>query len=233
MSYWRDVRGLVPKQEAISLTFGKAVHKGIELWLKGEEKYVEEAGKELDEVAVGEDKRKVRNALEKILEMYVTTYGREEYLEVEEEFEMEFGDFTLVGRMDGVMEKDGIWVVERKTTSRVDSAFFSKMRRNVQTIAYAMACKKKYGRCDGILVDGIVCTKEPSLIRGQVTIEPSSFSKFEEDARFVWWSFVQSRESNHWMQNLTNCYSWGRECVYLYLCLMGEKPSLLEQMEVR
>jgi hypothetical protein len=225
--YWRWVRGLVPKEEPPALFFGRVFHEALLVWYKSGDRAL--AIKEFDAiptVGIGDDRR-TREHGQVIFDEYISRWGKEswEVLYLEKEFMIEMPNGKKYGgRLDEVVKwNDQIYVVDHKTTSQLGSYFFKGFRPSVQMDGYAYACRKIWGQCSGIVINGISSAAKPKERFGRdVSVRtPDEIDRFEE--QFEMWTnnIEQDYMNGRWPLYYTACNNYG-QCMYWNLCVYGE-----------
>jgi hypothetical protein len=131
---------------------------------------------------------------------------------------------SYAGRLDEVVEWNGqIYVVDHKTTSQLGSYFFKGFRPNVQMDGYAFACRKLWGQCSGVVINGVSIAAKPKERFGRdvSTRTPEEIDRFAEQFE-LWTNEIEnSINSKVWPLHYTACHNYG-DCRYLELCLYGE-----------
>lgn len=237
--YWYAVRDLVLDVPHAALTFGAAIHKGLEGWFQGgtvedmlgmyRQEIIERGGIPADSLRT-EEKGEI------ILKAYAKQWPRPEPFKVlatEQAFVLEMADGSkLAGRMDGVVEwDDRILVLEHKTTSGgIGSYYFKQFTPNIQVDVYAYACRRIFGRCDGVLVDALqVCKTKEGFARDVQDRTPEDLARFEKQyLRLV--ADIEAKDEADgrevFVQNQLACTYFG-ECPYRTLC-MYNNDGLIE-----
>ena len=86
----------------------------------------------------------------------------------------------LRGRIDGVIENNGMWIEENKTKSRVDlNLLQDTIHSNIQVMFYAVCSQLKYGQpCNGVIYNVI---RKPALRQRVKESNPDFIKRIEED----------------------------------------------------
>ena len=245
--YWRMVRHLDTKTVSPALEFGGAIHDALDVYYtlgladaltKFRETYHDREGDEVRTVANGV----------KVLEWYAKVYAHEPFKllgKPEVGFVFPLGDILCGGRMDLPVDWEGqLWVMEHKTTSRLDSNYFKQFALDKQITFYTLAAESFFGRqCSGCIVNAIEPWKE--LIRPTAKsktpeqhfcrdpIMRSSFLKerfklnIQRIVRDILWC---ERENEFYEAEKKDvCYSYNYDCPYRVLCEYGEDPRVIER----
>ncbi len=184
--YWSYMQGLKPKKRAISLTVGGIVHEGFDKFYHGTSdndvlnfisaRFAEEITK-----ATIEEQENLRVGAY-IAEGMWTHYPWKNLQEwdrhfPEKEFDVPFPGLRgvrLVGRVDGLVKKDGLWWVrETKTTGLTPRQFDGRCKTSAQATGYVLAMKELGYAVQGVLFDAI---KKP-LLRKRVGDTVDSYGK--------------------------------------------------------
>lgn len=154
----RYERLLVPNVEPTALRFGSLIHGGIERHHRKLDGLAWIMAQPLD-------------ASERIYAMamlrgYIERWADEPFTVVELERAFEFPlkgtAFVAGGKFDGVVECDGqLWLIEHKTTSRLDAAYLSRLWVDFQIAWYSSAAEIVYGRPVVGIIYNVLC-KLPS-----------------------------------------------------------------------
>lgn len=151
---YRYNRRLLPMERSDALSFGSAVHAGLETWFKT-------GDKELAIGVVGNVGHMEPDAVVKaqeLLRKYIEVYADEPFsvLTVEHTFDVvprhpkthrASKRFLYTGKIDGLIEKDGeLWILEHKTASNPDDAYFECKGFDDQIAFYALAMEQELGR---------------------------------------------------------------------------------------
>jgi len=225
--YWRWVRGLVPKEEPAPLFFGRVMHEALKVWYETGDKGL--ALKEFDAIpaiGIGDDRRTKEHGIV-IFEEYLSRWGQEswEVLQLEKEFQLDMlNGKKYAGRLDEVVKWNGqIYVVDHKTTSQLGAYFFKGFRPSVQMDGYSYACRKIWGQCSGVVINGISIAAKPKERFGRdVSVRtPDELDRFA--VQFDLWTDMieMSLSSKVFPMFYTACNNYG-SCRYWDLCVYGE-----------
>lgn len=166
---FRYNKNIVSCEKAPALSFGTAVHAGLEFWFK----YSIEEGAINATICDGIDDAELIKAQE-LVKAYMNEYAFEDFevKAVEYTFESPVRNpktkrvakkAIYSGKVDGIIEKDGeLWILEHKTTSNADEDYFLCKDFDDQIALYAIAIEEIVGRpVVGALYDVIL---KPRLI---------------------------------------------------------------------
>ena len=222
--YFRHVRHLVPKITKAPLSFGQTWHSATELLAKG---------KSLNEVQIHFKssyknetndllRTKERGAL--MLKVYQEKYEKApiKFLYTETPFAIHFPDnIIMCGRMDGIVEwQCGVYVFERKTTSRLGSTFFEKFELNYQIDGYCLGCMELVGACNGAIIDAArVCKPAPNMnddfVRDVVSRTKNELVLAKKNIIEI----VEDMQHGPIYQNKDACMQYNQKCQYHDLCM--------------
>ena len=222
--YFRHVRHLVPKITKAPLSFGQTWHSATELLAKG---------KSLNEVQIHFKssyknetndllRTKERGAL--MLKVYQEKYEKApiKFLYTETPFAIHFPDnIIMCGRMDGIVEwQCGVYVFERKTTSRFGSTFFEKFELNYQIDGYCLGCMELVGACNGAIIDAArVCKPVPNMnddfVRDVVSRTKNELVLAKRNIIEI----VEDMQHGPIYQNKDACMQYNQKCQYHDLCM--------------
>ena len=245
--YFRMVKHYQPKVASSALSFGSAIHEGLDAYYtKGIESALEifsENYKDRD----GEVKRTVDNG-KKLLSWYAKVYKNEPIKPLgkpEAGFVFPIGDIMWGGRMDLPVEwEKELWILEHKTTSMLTSTYFKQYKLCMQVTSYILGAEEYMGReCKGCIINVLEPWKE--LIR------PTARSKKPEDhfardyptrsprlkemfkmniqrhVRDILWCV----ENDEWAECCKRdvCWKYNSECPYINLCAYGESERFVKR----
>ena len=222
--YFRHVRHLVPKITKATLTFGKTWHSATELLAKG--KSIEETQVHFKTNYTNETKDQVRTPERGVLmlKIYEEKYRKApiKFLYTETPFAIHFPDnIIMCGRMDGIIEwGGGIYVLERKTTSKLGMTFFEKFELNYQIDIYCLGCMELVGACDGAMMDyARVCKPVPNIIEdfGRYPISRTKDELVLAKKNII--EIVEDMRHGPLYQNKESCMMYNSKCVYHDLCM--------------
>jgi len=169
---FRYVDGLELRDRPMYFDFGSAVHQGLAMHYRGKKMeeimpaidlyFQEHAPAEDDAVKVAEW-MEAKSLVLSMLQGYVAHYqGRDGFkvVEIEKPFELpicdvrgeKFPDMALAGKVDGVVEDGGLWILEHKTAKTIDNRYERKLTLDAQSMLYLEAMERVYGKpFNGIL----------------------------------------------------------------------------------
>lgn len=230
--HYRMQRGLVGKVPPVAADFGKAIHKGLDVWYATGvlEPAIETFKAEFTEQE--DDTKRTHKMGEWILRNYHDTYQDQPFkvLKCEHEFCIPLGNGNnLIGRIDKIIEWDGVtWVMDHKTTSQLGPQFFRMHTPNLQFDGYTWAAHRLgYTNCQGVLVDAILVAKGLLETSSRAKLSPLArdFAVRTQDdlADYVNHAWAVQRDiklcedSGEWTPNFDACTYYG-ECPYRRIC---------------
>lgn len=236
--YYRMVRHLTGKTEALAPLFGKWIHKALDIWFK--EHDIDKAIQVFKNNYVGNDldnKRTIPMG-EKILKLYAEKYEHEGFkvLATEKQFSLPLPvapQTNLIGRIDKIIEWDGaVLVLDHKTTSRLGYEFFYKIKPNMQFDGYIWAARQLgYPICNGILLDAILVAKGllvPAQMAKLTPLARDVSYRTEEDlqaylnnVKCIISDMQKCYTEDVWCQNTESCCDFV-ECPYRRICKEDE-----------
>jgi hypothetical protein len=155
---YRYIDGIEQKDRPIYFDFGTAVHLALASHYRGAgaqdviaevEKYFADNAPTQDE---SERLQKWIEAREMILAMYrnyAAKYPKEPFkvLEIEKEFSNPLSNENhLAGKIDMIVEENGLWVVEHKSAKSIDGNYKKKLTLDPQSLLYLTAAETIYGK---------------------------------------------------------------------------------------
>ena len=220
--YFRHIRHLVPKITFAPLTFGKTWHSATEMLANG--KSLEEAQEHFiaDFKNETDDQTRTPERGTSMLKVYNEKYKDApiEFLYTETPFAVHFPDnIILCGRMDGIVKwQGGVYVLERKTTSRLGATFFEQFELNYQIDAYCLGCMELVGECNGAIVDAARVVKPAASLddfarsvvsrtKDELVLAKKNMIEIVEDMRHG--PIYQSKD----------CMKYFKKCAYHDLCM--------------
>ena len=150
----RYLDNLRPRERAEALSFGSVIHTAIELWYRSQnaESRLRDVLTYIDDAF--EDRLADSNQMVQwhlataMIRGYAERYAIEEFeiVEVEKEFVGEIRNpdtgrqsqtFRIAGKVDGIVRcNDGLYLIEHKTASSVDSSYLDKLWTDTQIALY-------------------------------------------------------------------------------------------------
>lgn len=244
--YWRMVRHLESKKVSAPLLFGNAMHSALDVYYTdGLEKAIVRFRETFVDIE-GEEKRTVENGI-KALEWYAKVYANEPFTVLtkpEVGFVITIGDILWGGRMDLPVEWDGqLWIMEHKTTSRLDANFFKQFQLDKQITSYVIGAEEYLGRtCAGCLVNAIepwkelkrptAASKRPEdhFVRDPIVRSKMMKERFKLNVSRIIRDILWCTENNEFYEAEKKdvCFSYNSECPYRLLCQFGEDPRVIE-----
>jgi len=131
------------------------------------------------------------------------------------------GNVILCGRMDGIAEwRNGVYVFERKTTSRLGITFFEKFELNYQIDGYCLGCMELVGACNGAILDiARVAKPTPKM---DVDFVRDIVSRTEDELVLAKKNIIEiayDMQNGPLYQNKDSCMLYYRKCQYHDLCM--------------
>src|SRR3990167_870858 len=233
--YWGYVQGIIPDVPAPALHFGQAIHAGLATWYDTQD--VQQAVETFQKGMEGAptDLLRTLSTGELILKGYAKQWPAEPFkiLANEVEFAEQMWDgSTLIGRIDRVIEWDGrILVKETKTTSGgIGAYYFKQFSPNLQIDIECYAVMKRWGHCEGALIDAVqVCKTKEGYAREVQDRTPADMERFcQRYGRIVHDIEEAAKDGlrDVYLQNQMMCTYYG-ECPYRKLCLYNN-DALIE-----
>ena len=185
---------LSPKKEPEVFTFGKAIHAGLAAFYSGQD-----AKSAFDQVIKkGSSAYEDEKTSEKTLALGHHMLDRYEEFSKEKDFfvvkktEFVFNvkiapEIALLGRVDGIAENDGTWLLEFKTASQVGPAYLDYLQLDEQSTAYIVAIENLWP----ISVEGVIYTilrksrAKESIVRKQIVRTEQQKTQFVKEAQIV------------------------------------------------
>lgn len=237
--------------ESHDVSFGKAVHAGLEAWYKTHSKvnmlseFTREYGVQLDL----EDKAKTLANGIAMLEGYVLHYATEdkqfEILEVEEPCEVELapGIKFIVKRDMAVRLQGCVYVVEHKTTKKSMAwDYWGQFEPNAQVTGQTYSCIQKYGECSGVIVNAMQVGHRERMYKGEPAgayfkFQRQVFNRTKEQCEawridtLRWIDKVNAASSNNtsndsWTKNEGQC----RYCTFKEVCNSLADEQIIDQL---
>ena len=233
MYYLKYIKGYESKRKSVNLIFGDAVHKICKHLYKGEIDAAQSIV--INYPNFPDEDIRNRGKLAKVL----TEYQRLKFpvpwdktLAVEDKIEFRCGPYLFVVIPDAVVEwNGGIYGVEHKTMTALRDNFFRSFGRDTQIDAQMLGIKDKYGRCDGIYVNAIVCRKggptskksEVEFLMDLVTRTDADLEKSREYFKTHIDDLTDMVKADKedgwtWHENRTSCFDYNDSCIFCGLC---------------
>jgi len=251
--YWTYHEGLKPTHSSSALSLGQTIHEAFDMFYKGF------SSSEVTQYIIDKFDTDIANCspndVEDLVIARYTAIGMFSYfptkdltdfdkIESEQEFDVPVArGVRLVGKVDGLVEKDGVrWVRELKTTGLHFPQFEKKSRISAQATAYTYAMNKLGKPTTGIIYDYI---KKP-LLRKRQDEDMNDFGKrimkdyrerpgmyyrrhyvyrteqeikmFEEDMFALVADVKEKRDKKDFYRNTDGCYNFNSECPFYKIC---------------
>lgn len=246
--YWQFIRHLQTRTKSPALLFGGALHDALDVYyVNGLPKAVEKFRETYKDIE-GEEVRTIANGI-KLLETYATVYAKEPFKVLgkpETGFVFPLTDTIMYGgRLDLPVEWDGaLWIMEHKTTSRLDSNFFKQWDLDKQITGYVIATEEFFGRpCMGCVINALEPWKElkrptekskkPEDHFCRATKNRTVFLKdrFRKNVTSIVRDILWCEANNEFYEAEKKdvCYYYNYDCPYAMLCRFGEDEKLIER----
>ena len=245
--YWRHIRNLTSKIPGSALVFGAAIHTALdEHYINGSEKAIQlfrETYKDRED----DQLRTVENGV-KALEWYSKVYAHEPFKVLgkpEAGFVFPIGDILWGGRMDLPVEWDGqLWIVEHKTTARLDFNYFKQFALDKQITGYTVGAEEFFGReCKGCIINAIEVWKElkrPTVkskgpedhfVRDPIMRPKMLKERFKTNVQRIVRDILWCEEHDEFYEAEKKdvCFSYNYDCPYRCLCEYGEDSRIIEK----
>lgn len=245
--YWRMVRHLEKTTISPALEFGRAMHEALDIhYTLGTNEALEKFRATYKDIE-GDEIRTVENGV-KVLEWYAKVYPSEPFKIVgkpEAGFVFQLGDIMWGGRLDLPVEWDGqLWVMEHKTTTRLDSNFFKQFALDKQITGYTVGVEECFGRkCSGCIVNAIEVWKElkrPTVkskrpedhfVRDPIMRSSMLKERFKVNVNKIVRDILWCEKENEFYEAEKKdvCFSYNYDCPYRTLCEFGEDPRVISR----
>jgi hypothetical protein len=265
--YWRYEEKLTPIKQSSALTLGKAIHEAFDLFYKGlsQAEILSRLKHSFDEeirALPPEEQEYLTISKFTALGMFAHfPYFNTKFEEIhsEEDFKLKLmRGVNFVGRIDGLVKKDGKWWLrELKTTSQNQRQFNQRISTSSQGTAYVWAMNQLGYDVKGIMYDFIkkpllrkrVCEdqfefgsrivgdyrKKKDFYYGQIFSyrNEQELKMWYEDACSLAEEIKRKRKSKRYYRNTAACYSYNSECPYKKICFEEEPDNLMLQLYFR
>jgi hypothetical protein len=251
--YWMICRKIRPKYVASALEFGTAVHASLAAYYT---QGLDEALKVMEKSFVdreGEDLRTVANG-KKMVSAYADKYKNEPFKimqfggkpAVEIGFAVPLGKVMYAGRLDALVDWNGeMFVLEHKSTTRMDSGYFKQFSPNMQVDGYIYGAGAYTGRkCAGCVVNGLELWKdvkkptyktkapEDHFARDPQSRNEAQLNDFAQQVNLIVEDIDKCESKGcgigDFYQNKHSCRNYNSDCPYRTLCMYGENERILE-----
>lgn len=164
--WWRYVRELVPVKKVEALFFGSAIHDCLERWHRDKDLYpvLDHIDSLYPNRNGDENEKKQWHLARAMMRAYSERYAFEDFevVALEKVFSGPIINpatgapsrtFTLSGKVDGIIKKDGkFYILEHKTAAQVDAGYIDRLWCDFQTQLYAYYVEQQFGyRIAGVL----------------------------------------------------------------------------------
>lgn len=224
--FWRWVMNLVPRRINLNFWFGGYIHKGCEICaftksrkaiLKAMDEWSREYVKDYIVNSVDVQEMALQRRMGRIMfSVYMRLFADEiktfEILDTELMFRFKLRKSGLwyIGRLDSYGKEGKIIILrEYKTASRIDAAYFKRLKFDKQIHGYALGLKHTIGRtpakCDYIVF------RKPSIHQRQTESEEQFLVRLEEDllVRDDWYYITHThRYGKHALRETLNDIEW-------------------------
>lgn len=179
---------LAPLATREALTFGRAIHKGVEL--RSVEAGLEALGTVFPGSQAEADEMEItRVTAEALLRGYMNLYPAFERHEPEKLFRMPFRTpagrsstrKVMMGKIDDIAyvgNSDDCWVVEYKTASKLDATYFDRLYVDTQITTYMLAAERMGYHPVGVIYRVL---RKPALRKGQKESLEQFLTRLEAD----------------------------------------------------
>lgn len=251
--YWFMVRHLRAKSVSPALEFGQCIHTSLDtyytsLLLKqtdGLEKAVE-IFRATYKDREGEEVRTIENGV-KLLTHYSEVYKHEPFKVLgrpEIGFVFPIGELLWGGRMDLPVEwtNDELWIMEHKTTTRLQANFFKQFDLNMQITSYILAAEEFMRRpCMGCIVNAIEPWKEVKRVTERTRKPHEHFARdpkmrsaaekayFKENVQKIVKDILWCEDRGEFYPNQHACFQYNYDCQYKDLCRFGDSDRIINR----
>lgn len=171
---WRYLKELVPVERDHNLDLGSVIHACLELWHRHRdlERVLNHINGAYPDRGGEEKQRADWHLATAMMKGYAARYSEEDFevVELEKTFEGPIinpatgaasRSFTLAGKVDGIVKKDGqFFLIENKTASLIDSAYLERLWGDFQIITYCWYVEQTLGlRISGIIYNVLAKSK--------------------------------------------------------------------------
>ena len=228
--YYRHVEGLRPRKKSNALYMGSILHDMLEVFNKGGEweKVLEDYEKEFNKLFV-EEQEDLGNLIgdaERIIKGYIKIWGDPlPFTSVEEKITgIKFIEGTnLTIKTDGVIEDNGHWLLEHKSTKKFSPDQISLF--NPQGILYIWALRQLGVKVKGILWD-YIRTKPPTIPRVLKNGTVSRKAKVDTDYDTYYNTVVASGNDPEDYEDMLIMFKNKEEVFYKRTILVIPEPTI-------
>jgi len=227
--YWSIVCGANPRQAATALQFGLAWHKFLELYYNGVsfEMAYAEACLEIH----NPDQKRNASTLYTIAKLYLERWAKDDFHvdHTEIGFLVDIEGFLYGGRLDGIIEhREGIYVMEHKTASRMGPTYFNQWHTSSQVRGYAYGLGALKENVKGVLMNIAYIAKVPDVFREFIKIPKVILLDWKQSAVDTMLNIQKSFNTDVWAQHPDSCNTVYGQCPYMGLCMRGGDYKKLE-----
>jgi hypothetical protein len=239
---WRYEEQLIGKSRSKAMSFGTTIHEGLAEWYKTKDvshvcETVERKATQLKLPLTNDEdpKHSLQRARDTMI-AYINFYQERDvavqYVEMPFTLEvrgraadgMETAPFLYAGTIDGLCEMpmaDGtrpLYLLEHKTTSRMDSNYVHSFSMTKQVTAYLWALSQYLDRpVVGAIVNILhLLTHETNFVRHFTTRKPWEFAEWESELQAIVEDIRRCRREGVFYKNTSQCFVMG-ECAYVTL----------------
>ena len=248
--YWMIVRDLRVKRVSPALLYGQVVHAALaEFYTKGLDAALKLI-RATYQTPEGEELRTTENMI-KLMEWYGKVYAHEPFkvLNVEVGFAVPLGEVMYAGRLDALVDwNGGLFVLEHKTTSRLDGNFFKQFKPNMQVDGYTYGASVYTGKkCLGTVINALETWKDVKRVTDKTKRPEDHFARdpnsrteaeiadFVKQVPLIVHDALNCEQAggslgkDAFYQNKHMCRNFNFDCPYRDLCLYGENERIIEQ----
>jgi len=252
--YWRYVRGFTSKGLNFNLEAGSYFHDALHKLFLGEEPCWEATDEDVITPADMKCRKEAIQLARFLIEQYMQFYGDRALFtgcEVTPEWEFQIDswrdDVILAGKVDGLIRrKDGLHILEHKTTRAIDTDYLDKTRLDRQITFYMWAVRELTGELPKGIIYNVVGKPRKYRRKGEsyadylerqeveyLTLPGTYFARqvalrtegdFEEmelDMHRIVDEIASCHEEDYFRRNTDTCYLRERRCNYQPFCISG------------
>ncbi|KKM78028.1 hypothetical protein LCGC14_1364190 [marine sediment metagenome] len=232
----RHVKGLVldgGSKHSDPLAAGSAIHKGVEAWFStGDSEKAINAVKATwgeDDLFLPEKAKYTQGFLTAVMAGYADAWPRENdsFKVLANEQWLQSGNYG--GIVDRLVEEDGVYVMDTKTTSGwVNERYIESFQLSSQFRGYVWLARQAGYDCQGAYLDAVHLdtryhkVKASDFVREKILYSEEQIGAWRRDAIETEASIEQQSFLNmatgRWPQNDQRCFDWNRPCPYWRLC---------------
>ena len=229
MYYLKYIKGYESKRKSVNLIFGDSVHKVCKHLYKNEFDAAKNIVAQYPNFP--DEPIRTRGKLDKVLVEYQKLklpVPWDKTLAVEDLIEFRCGPYLFVVIPDAVVGwNGGIYGVEHKTMTSLRDNFFKSFERDSQIDAQMLGIKDKYGRCDGVYVNAIICrkggpTSKKSEVEFLMDLVTRTDAQLEKSRKYFEYHIGKVATTRcgveEWPENRTSCFDYNDSCIFCPLC---------------